>query len=85
MSAPEKSAYDLLVSAIENYMREEGRIDEGWALGDWMICLEQVPFAPELKDRQRYGIITPEPSIPIHRLLGLLTVIDDDLRTPDDD
>jgi hypothetical protein len=77
--------YENLVRALEDFLRDEGRIQEGWALGDWVICLEQVPFAPELANRQRYGYVTPEPTIPLHRLLGLLDIVDTDLRAPDDE
>lgn len=77
-------AYEKLVRAMEDFLREENRIDEGWALGDWIICMEQTPFAPELADRQRYGYITPDPSIPLHRQLGLLDIIDSELRSPDE-
>lgn len=77
-------AYHALVSAMETFMREEGRIDDGWALGDWMICLEQVPFDPSFIGLQRYGYITPDPTIPVHRQLGLLDVIDSELRRDED-
>lgn len=79
------SAHERLVAALEEFLREDGRIEEGWALGDWIICLEQVPFAPEVADRQRYCYVTPDPSIPLHRLIGLLDIIDTDLRVPDED
>jgi hypothetical protein len=78
------AANDKLVAAIHDYLREEGRIEDGWAIGDWVICLEQVPYAPEFANRQRYSYILPEPTIPIHRILGLLDVIDSEMRTPDD-
>lgn len=74
--------HEKLTAAIEEYLREEKRIEDGWALGDWIICMEQVPFAPELVGRQRYGYITPDPTVPIHRLIGLLDLIDGDIRSP---
>lgn len=77
--------HEKLVAALEEYLREDGRIEEGWALGDWVICVEQVAFAPELADRQRYGYVTPEPTIPLHRLLGLIDIVDSDLRAPADE
>ena len=79
------SPHEKLVAALEEYLREDSRIEDGWALGDWVICLEQVPYAPELAERQRYGYVTPEPSIPLHRLLGLLDIIDTDLRAPEEE
>lgn len=77
-------AHQKLVAALEEFLREDGRIEDGWALGDWIICVEQVPFAPELANRQRYGYITPDPTIPLHRQLGLLDIIDSDIRSPDE-
>ncbi len=79
------AAYDKLVAAIEEFLREGGRIEDGWALGDWIICLEQVPYAPHLVGRQRYGYITPYPTVQLHRQLGLLDVIDSELRNNTDD
>lgn len=78
-------ADDALVAAIEQNAKAYGMIEEGWALGDYVVCVEFTPFSPELSGRQRYGCMTPMPTIPIHRVIGLLELTVDDVRNGDDD
>lgn len=78
-------ADELLVAALENHAKAYGHVDEGWAIGDWIVSMEIMPFAPELAGRQRYARVTPYPTIPLHRLQGLLTVAENDLYAPDEE
>jgi hypothetical protein len=80
----QQEADEALTAAIEKCAHAYGMIEEGWALGDWLICMEITPFAEDLVGRQRYGHITPYPTIPIHRLLGLLEITGGDIGGDDD-
>lgn len=80
MTTPEQvQANQALVAAIEACAKVHGMLEEGWALGDWVVCTEFVPFAEDLIGRQKYAFMTPEPTIPIHRIQGLLTITENDL------
>lgn len=68
----QRLADEALVRAIEGVAQAYDMIDEGWALGDWLVGVEFQPFAQDLIGRERYGHITPYPTIPSHRVLGLL-------------
>ena len=73
-------ADENLRMAIEANAGAYGMIQEGWALGDWVISVELIPFAPDLAGHEKYGMITPQPPISRHRLLGLVDTLDKGIR-----
>ncbi len=85
MNPAERTPHEVMVAGIEAYMQSEGITEEGWALGDWVILVELMPYTPELKDRMRYVYITPEPTIPLHRLMGLVQVVGEQIDSGDTD
>lgn len=78
------SAKEDFLKALQAYLAEEGWLENGWALGDWIVIAEATPFAEEAAGMTKYMHVLPGESVPWHRILGLLKVaqveLDDQMR-----
>lgn len=65
-------ADDNLATAIERASRAHGHLENGWAVGDFVICVEYTGFSDETVGRERYAYILPRDFLPTHRIVGML-------------
>lgn len=70
-------ANEALQLAIEQVADAYEMVSDGWITGDWVVGVEFVPLDPSLIGRERYGFITPQPTIPSHRIRGLLMMTEE--------
>jgi hypothetical protein len=61
-----------LERAIQKAARAYGHLEHGWALGDFVVCMEHQPFTEDQVGRVRYSYILPGDRLPLHRVKGLL-------------
>jgi hypothetical protein len=80
-----KAELELQLNLME-ILQEKGMLQEGEALGDFIVMLEISNWA-EQTGRTRYANILPpeETPIPIHRVVGLVSVCTDLLQAEDDE
>lgn len=71
-NAEQIEADEQLQAALEKASRAYGHIEDGWAIGDYVICMEYTGFSDETVGRERYAYILPHDFLPTHRLIGLL-------------
>jgi hypothetical protein len=78
---PEQIAADnALTDAITECARAYGALDEeGWTVGDFVVCLEYQGYMEDTIGRHRYGYLLPGDFMPAHRVLGLLRQTEIDL------
>lgn len=61
-----------LSAAIAKSCAAYGHLDDGWAIGDYVLCVEYTAYGEGLQGRERYGYILPFDFMPTHRIKGLL-------------
>lgn len=83
---PEQAAADdALSQALVDACKAYGHLEEGWAIGDYVIAIEYTPFSDEFIGRERYGYVLPSDYLPTHRVLGLLDVTTRAVREQSED
>jgi hypothetical protein len=54
-------------------------LEEGWAVGDWIVGLEISGYTDDAKGRTRYATLLPGDAMPGHRALGMVEMIREQL------
>lgn len=75
-----------LEARIGEVLQERGLIGDGETVGDFVVMAEINNFSADGAGSTKYANVIPgENGIPAHRLLGLIEVCGDMLRSDDDD
>jgi hypothetical protein len=84
-TAEQIAADNNLVDAITQAAKAYGHLDEqGWTIGDFVICIEYQGYAEDTIGRERYGMMLPGDFMATHRVIGLLHQTRRDLEKADE-